>query len=147
MRHALGDAFFMQLRAQGEEVPTQGFLRTVNYEGSAANDGGLLSEGKIYAVRPTGRCPFPNFVSIGRTRNNDVVLPDLSISKFHAFLRPDHGCYKIQDAGSQNGTWIGDQRMTGKEALAMVPGLVLRLGAVQLTYLDAAGLHQVLRRV
>lgn len=148
MRHALGDAFFLHLGGIEGTRQSQGFLRTLSYEpGANEAAGSVLAGGCVYAVRATGRCPFPNFVSIGRTRNNDVVLPDLSISKFHAYLRPENGHYTIQDAGSQNGTWVAGQRLTTKQSTILLPQVSFRLGALDLTYLDAAELHAFLARV
>lgn len=148
MRMALGDAFLLHLGSLDGARQPLGFLRTMSVEhGDGVATGGLLAGGNVYAVRATGRCPFPNFVSIGRTRNNDVVLPDISVSKFHAYLRPENGRYKIQDAGSQNGTWVKGERLSAKESVALEPGLALRLGGLELTYLDASGLHEILCRV
>ena len=52
-------------------------------------------------VEGRGRCPgppfaaqlvkvqeqFPSMIMLGRTTNNDIVVGDTSISKFHAFFR------------------------------------------------------------
>src|SRR5205814_569075 len=39
----------------------------------------------VCPVRKTTRA-FPSMITIGRTSNNDVVLNDVGISKFHAFI-------------------------------------------------------------
>ena len=50
---------------------------------------------------------------IGRAPDNDLVLDDLLVSRYHAELRrkPDGG-YEITDLGSQNGTFVSGRRIT-----------------------------------
>ena len=50
------------------------------------------------------------FISVGRTANCDVVIPDTSVSKLQAIIREDDdGGLTIQDAGSANGTFVDDE--------------------------------------
>src|SRR5690242_6179765 len=32
---------------------------------------------------------FPSMITVGRTANNDVIVPDVQMSRFHAFFRLD----------------------------------------------------------
>ncbi|MDH6574508.1 FHA domain-containing protein [Kitasatospora sp. MAP5-34] len=60
---------------------------------------------------PTTVRPLPAKVTrIGRATDNDLVVPDLSVSRYHAELRarPD-GRYEIVDTGSHNGTYLNGQ--------------------------------------
>ena len=58
--------------------------------------------------RPTARMPLPaKAMRIGRTPENDLVLPDLDVSRHHAELRKSPaGSYEIVDLGSHNGTFV-----------------------------------------
>lgn len=51
---------------------------------------------------------FSSLIGIGRTRNNDIVLPMPGVSKYHAYIQLDEasGVYSIADAGSKNGTHV-----------------------------------------
>ena len=65
---------------------------------------------------PTARMPLPaQAMRIGRVPDNDLVLPDLDVSRHHAELRKSPtGNYQIVDQGSHNGTYVNGQRITSK---------------------------------
>jgi len=50
---------------------------------------------------------------IGRATDNEVVVSDLSVSRYHAELRrSSRGGYEITDLASHNGTFVNGQRVT-----------------------------------
>jgi ABC transport system ATP-binding/permease protein len=50
---------------------------------------------------------------IGRATDNEIVVSDLSVSRYHAELRRDSsGGYEIADLSSHNGTYVNGQRIT-----------------------------------
>jgi ABC transport system ATP-binding/permease protein len=65
-------------------------------------------------VRPTARMPLPaKAMRIGRIPDNDLVLPDLDVSRHHAELRKSPtGTYEIIDLGSHNGTFVNGRRVS-----------------------------------
>ena len=67
--------------------------------------------------RPTARMPLPaKAMRIGRDTHNDLVLPDLDVSKHHAELRKSPtGSYEIVDLNSYNGTYVNGQRVTTRQ--------------------------------
>jgi ABC transport system ATP-binding/permease protein len=81
----------------------------------AAAVGGLIQE-PLPSVdrRPTSRMPLPvKALRIGRVPDNDVVLPDLDVSRHHAELRKSPaGTYEIVDLGSHNGTYVNGRRVS-----------------------------------
>ena len=55
--------------------------------------------------------------TVGRSEQNDVVLPDRSVSSLHAVIE-DHGAgWTVRDLASTNGTWVGGQRIWGERRL------------------------------
>jgi ABC-type multidrug transport system ATPase subunit len=51
---------------------------------------------------------------IGRADDNEVVVSDLSVSRYHAELhKGPRGGYEIVDLGSHNGTYLNGQRIIG----------------------------------
>jgi hypothetical protein len=55
---------------------------------------------------------------IGRERDNDVVLTDPRVSRYHTLIELVNGQWLIQDLGSANGTLVNDQPAGDRQALA-----------------------------
>ena len=104
---------------------------------------------RVHPIRRTGRS-VGHLVSLGRTSNNDVVISDVSVSRFHAFLKQGvaEASWTIQDAGSKNGTIVNGRRvpLQGKGApVALKSGDRVRVGQVELTFFEAELLIRLLR--
>ena len=56
-------------------------------------------------------------VSIGRGAANDLVLPDNSVSRFHAVIKCQDGQTFIADRNSTNGVVIDGERISGERQL------------------------------
>ncbi|MSP59592.1 MAG: FHA domain-containing protein [Myxococcales bacterium] len=99
----------------------------------------------ILAVRKV-RETFPSMITLGRTDNNDLVLHDVSVSKFHAFFRMRGGQLEVAEGGSRNGTWVGTRRVDARSPGRAVKNLdTLRFGLVEFTLLDAGACWDRLR--
>ena len=69
--------------------------------------------------------------SVGRTKENDLWINDLSVSKLHAALvLNDEGQLMVADTGSTNGTFVGGVRIAYGKAIALVDSDKLRFGTV-----------------
>jgi hypothetical protein len=74
---------------------------------------------------PLTHTPF----SIGRGTGNDLVLPDLSVSRRHAEIDWTAEGFEITDTGSRNGLWAGGTRI---DRILLTPGIHVTLGDVEL---------------
>lgn len=87
-------------------------------------------------------------ITVGRTHENDVVLADVQISKLHAWFCELDGHLVLHDAGSRNGTWVGDRPLVPKGPGVRVPyGAMVRFASLCFTLLDPAGAWESLREV
>ena len=71
-------------------------------------------------------------VTIGRGTANDLVLPDNSVSRFHAVIKCQDGNAFIADRNSTNGVVIDGNRITGEQQLRHND--VAHLGSYELRY-------------
>src|SRR5262245_3984902 len=74
-------------------------------------------------------------VRIGRGNENEIVLPDFSVSRRHAELRHEVEGWAIHDLGSTNGLQVN--RVAVKRAL-LRPGDKIKIGVFELAVEDAA---------
>lgn len=72
---------------------------------------------------------------VGRSPTTDLSLEDRFLSRRHARLHRDGDRLLIEDLGSQNGTYVNDERIG--EPRELRPGDVVRMSASLLTVLDA----------
>jgi pSer/pThr/pTyr-binding forkhead associated (FHA) protein len=65
-------------------------------------------------------------ILIGRSPGSTLVLDDDYSSSRHARIFPQGGQWYVEDLGSTNGTFVGDQQVTGVVPLA--PGVGVQIG-------------------
>lgn len=70
-------------------------------------------------------------MKIGRDKDNDLVLEDSEVSRFHAVIELMPGGWIVRDLNSTNGTWLNNSRV--KERAAVKVGDKLRIGRTRLT--------------
>ncbi|HEY2771005.1 MAG TPA: DUF3662 and FHA domain-containing protein [Solirubrobacteraceae bacterium] len=85
----------------------------------------LLLDGKRIVVGPAG-------VSLGRSRQCEVVIDDPNVSRRHAEIRPRGGSWVLIDLGSTNGSCLNGRRIENPEVLK--PGDEIELGTSTLTF-------------
>jgi len=68
---------------------------------------------------------------MGRLSDNDVVLPDPNVSRFHARISRRGDAYFLTDLDSTNGTWLNEQRVT---EVQLEEDDVIRLGGTRLVF-------------
>ncbi|MGE5236825.1 MAG: FHA domain-containing protein, partial [Acidobacteriota bacterium] len=72
-----------------------------------------------------------DLIRLGRAGECDVVIDNATVSRHHADIRRMGAGWQLVDAGSSNGTWVGNERVT--ESL-LVDGQEFRLGKTRLRF-------------
>jgi ABC-type multidrug transport system ATPase subunit len=92
---------------------------------------------------PSAVLPLPTtLLRIGRAADNQVVIADLSVSRYHAELRRNpRGGYTIVDLGSHNGTFVNGQRVesapvTDRDIIGIGPATYRLVGEELQEFLD-----------
>ena len=83
------------------------------------------TSGRSFAISTGGA------TRIGRATDNDIVLPDASVSRHHAAIESTNGSFRLRDLGSQNGTFVRGERIN--EA-ALQNGDAVRVGDASFTF-------------
>lgn len=95
-------------------------------------------EGRLFVIEKRVVNAFPMGITLGRTPNNDIVIDDNSVSRFHAIFQQDPRTkvWLLRDAESSGGTWVNDARLTGVEPKEMPDMARVRFGAVETFYFE-----------
>ena len=115
---------------------------------------GLAADGKVDQVEADSQKPILaevvrkresgfRHITIGRTKNNEIVIDHNLISRCHAYIeaKPDDE-FTLVDMGSTNGTSLNLQVLQPKTAYPLEDGAQIKLGgAIEATYLLPAGLY------
>lgn len=79
-------------------------------------------------VQQVSRTQLGKTITIGRERDNSIVLPDFMVSRHHARLVQQGASFLVMDLGSSNGTFINGRPVRQG---VMNPGDVLSIGQSQ----------------
>jgi pSer/pThr/pTyr-binding forkhead associated (FHA) protein len=74
-----------------------------------------------------------DIISIGRAKDNDIVIENLSVSRNHARIRRQGNAYVLTDLNSANGTFVNNVRITKTEIL---DGDVITIGKHQILFIN-----------
>ncbi len=69
---------------------------------------------------------------IGRNQDNDIMLNNDRVSRYHAEIVRDDEAFRVVDQGSRNGVWINGQRV--QDSAELKPGDRLRIGRQEFTF-------------
>jgi hypothetical protein len=80
---------------------------------------GVSAESRVFGVRKF-TSQFAAKITVGRSKNNDVVVDDPRVSKLHAYVTVADGSHTLIDAESSNGTFHNGVRLPplGRAVLA-----------------------------
>jgi len=138
---------FLLLSTAGLHLPTGPAMTEVRLDDDDENSGDCTADIAVlvYPLRLGGRSAG-HLITLGRTSNNDVVVPDVSVSRMHAFVKaPPGGPLQIVDAKSTNGTTVNGRSVPAQghgPGVDLKSGDSLRFGQVEFTFVDAAALRE-----
>ncbi|EKF24749.1 ABC transporter family protein [Mycolicibacterium hassiacum DSM 44199] len=73
----------------------------------------------------------PGAIRIGRATDNDIVVPDVLASRYHAVLVPTPAGMEIRDNRSINGTFVNGQRV---DSAILTEGATVTIGNIDLVF-------------
>ncbi|MDX2019977.1 MAG: FHA domain-containing protein [Deltaproteobacteria bacterium] len=82
--------------------------------------------GRVFFLATNGR--GGTNVTVGRDAQNDVAIPEYSISKRHCEFLLEAGHISLRDVGSTNGTEVNGSRLVPGQAHKLVAGDMIMMG-------------------
>ncbi|RMH38915.1 MAG: FHA domain-containing protein [Deltaproteobacteria bacterium] len=98
----------------------------------------------VFPLEKKPGAPFSDMITVGRTGNNDVVLNDVTVSRFHAYFKRRDAGWVVCDAGSKNGTRIDGVRLEPRREAPIAPGAEVVFGEVRTSFYPAGELYELL---
>ena len=81
--------------------------------------------------------PINSDCSIGRGKNNDILINDISVSTNHIKIYLDNNQIYIEDLNSTNGTYIDEHKLEVGSQYELNLGQTLRLGTISYKLIDS----------
>jgi hypothetical protein len=136
------------LRRPGDGAATDydGYDATGTFDEPAGSRTRAPATGEL-EVLPLVKKPGAQFgdrITVGRTGNNDIVLPHHTVSRLHVYFRQRDGKWWITDAGSKNGTALGDTELAARRETAVTDGQPIWIGDIEVVFHTAPSLYAVL---
>ncbi len=102
-------------------------------------------QGIIHVAKDSASNAFGMMITMGRAKNNDLVIPDKRVSKFHAYFRQVGDAWMCTDANSTNGTKINGVELAAERSFQLHSGGVILLSdAIRAVFLSPDEMHQQL---
>lgn len=109
--------------------------------------GRRLSGIKAIPLVKSTRNAFGSKITVGRARNNDVIIRAPKISKLHSTFFPDgKGGYKLQDMESLNGTVINGTRLKKKQRAQLKSHDLISFWRYVFEYINLDGLVAMIQK-
>jgi hypothetical protein len=129
------------------ELVDRGASHEVTMVAKAATGSHAKELALLHRVFPIVKAPFSprGPVLLGRTGDNDVAIPEYSISKRHCFFEFQPGQTLVCDCGSTNGTLLNGKKLEPKTAVQLRGGEMITLGRYAFMFQTAAGFLDYVR--
>jgi len=161
--------YLREYEAEYKRLGAQGFVRAYPWPvlvvtgiGGEVQDGNLSRSGTMTAVGGDyveecalagrvfpvvkGRNSAPGPVTIGRCADNDLVIPEYTMSKKHCILALVDGEYRLTDLGTRNGTRVNDVMLTALRPHRLQGEERLRMGRLALVFHLPSGFGEFFQR-
>jgi len=132
------------LSARPRQAPASNATHLLSFE-PAREEEDVSSEALRLAIYPlikdSNTPRAAHIFTIGRVNGNDLIIPDVVISKQHAIIElGEEQRFYLRDRGSTNGTKLNGQRLDTHQR-ELHDGDILTFGRYEFSFLTPASLH------
>jgi hypothetical protein len=121
-------------RDEGDDTKEIVNSKAQPYLSDSDNVAGKVTMSRLVLVKDGAESSFPlvrDSYTLGRHRNNDIVISDPKASSFHARIDRSPEGFVIVDLSSRNGCWLNGKRV---ESARLETGDEIRVGMARLLY-------------
>lgn len=122
----------------------EGDTLVANLDGALASAVAHSGNLQVFPLAKKQGAPFADMITVGRTGNNDVVIDDVTVSRFHAFFRLRGAAWTVCDSGSKNGTRLVGDRLEPRKERPIESGDRVVIGDVETVFYTAEDLFTIL---
>ncbi|KAI8904359.1 hypothetical protein EDD86DRAFT_77856 [Gorgonomyces haynaldii] len=128
-----------------EEFNQKIILQTAPRRSSVVGDEKMVAQ-LVYNTSYGGKMEFDltrEETTLGRREDNNIVLTDGKISKYHAVVVKNEEGYYIKDRNSSNGVRLNDRLIEPNQLELLRDGDVIMIGAIALVFNDPASVRRM----
>jgi pSer/pThr/pTyr-binding forkhead associated (FHA) protein len=102
--------------------------------------------GRVFPIVKSEDAP-PGPIGVGRSSENDVAIPDYSISNRHCYFMLNGRDIQLVDCGSTNGTLVGGRPVGSGTPLTLQGGETIVLGRFAFLFMRPTGFLEYLGKL
>jgi len=137
-RHAAPVLIVTGRATRGKRADTDEVTRVTSLKQSGKHRASLALVHRVFAIEKAPHAPA-GAVVVGRTTENDVSIPEHSISKRHCTFEIREGLMTVADCGSTNGTMLNGTPLTADAPVPLCGGEQITMGRFTFVYETPAG--------
>lgn len=137
-RHAAPVLIVTGRATRGKRADADEVTRVISLKGSGRHRESLALVHRVFPIEKGRHAPAGPIV-VGRTSENDVSIPEYSISKRHCAFELKDGLMTVIDCGSTNGTTLNGTRLAADAAVPLCGGEQITMGRFTFVYETPAG--------
>jgi hypothetical protein len=123
---------------RGKRAGTDEDTRVVSLKGSGKHRASLALIHRVFPLAKAANAPAGPVI-VGRTAENDVSIPEYSISKRHCAFELKDGMMTVSDCGSTNGTTLNGAPLGADARVPLCGGEQITMGRFTFVFETPAG--------
>jgi hypothetical protein len=137
-RHTVPVLIVTGRATRGKRADTDEVTRVVSLKSSGKHRASLAL---VHRVFPLAKAPHAAAgpILVGRTSENDVSIPEYSISKRHCVFEVKDGMMTVADCGSTNGTTLNGAKLERGATVPLCGGEQIAMGRFTFVFETPAG--------
>jgi hypothetical protein len=137
-RHAAPVLIVTGRSTRGKRAETDEVTRVTSLKASGKHRASLALVHRVFPIEKAPNAPSGPVV-VGRTSENDVSIPEYSISKRHCTFEIKDGMMSVSDCGSTNGTALNGAPLERGASVPLCGGEQITMGRFTFVYETPAG--------